>query len=106
MCRPDYFAVSYEINPWMDTEVPVDRRRAVAQWEALVRTYRDLGHTVDVIEPVLGLPDMVFAANSGVVVDGEVYLAKFRITSARAKSIPTRRGSRSTVSRRCTSRRS
>ena len=77
MCRPRYFAVSYEINPWMDAAVPVDRRRATRQWERLVRTYRELGHTVEVIDPVLGLPDMVFAANSALVVNGAVYLAKF-----------------------------
>ncbi|MEY2468822.1 MAG: ornithine--oxo-acid transaminase [Actinomycetota bacterium] len=88
MCRPRYFAVSYEINPWMDVAVPVDRRRATRQWERLVRTYRDLGHTVEVIDPVLGLPDMVFAANSAVVVDGEVYLAKFLHPERRGEEHP------------------
>jgi N-dimethylarginine dimethylaminohydrolase len=78
MCRPEYFAVSYEINPWMHTTVPVDRRLAVKQWERIVRTYEALGHTVEFVDPVLGLPDMVFAANSGLVIDGRVYLAKFR----------------------------
>ncbi|HUR78561.1 MAG TPA: arginine deiminase-related protein [Acidimicrobiales bacterium] len=78
MCRPEYFAVSYAINPWMNTTVPVDRRLAVKQWETIARTYERLGHTVEFVEPVLGLPDMVFAANSGLVVGGQVYLAKFR----------------------------
>ncbi len=88
MCRPEYFAVSYEINPWMDTTVPVDRRRAVRQWEQLVRTYRELGHTVEVIDPVLGLPDMVFAANSGLVVNGAVYLANFRYAEREGEEDP------------------
>jgi N-dimethylarginine dimethylaminohydrolase len=88
MCRPEYFAVSYEINPWMHTSVPVDRRLAIKQWEQLVRVYKSLGHTVELIEPVLGLPDMVFAANSGVVVDGEVYLAKFRYPERRGEEHP------------------
>ena len=88
MCRPEYFAVSYEINPWMHTSVPVDRKRAIKQWERLVRVYKALGHTVELIEPVLGLPDMVFAANSGLVVDGEVYLARFRYPERRGEEHP------------------
>jgi N-dimethylarginine dimethylaminohydrolase len=78
MCRPEYFAVSYEINPWMHTSVPVDRKRALRQWETIARTYVALGHSVEFVDPVLGLPDMVFAANAGLVVNNEVYLAKFR----------------------------
>jgi N-dimethylarginine dimethylaminohydrolase len=85
MCRPDYFAVSYVINPWMDTSVPVDRRLAIKQWETIARTYERLGHTVECIDPVLGLPDMVFAANSGLVVGDEVYLAKFRYPERRGE---------------------
>ncbi len=40
-------------------------------------TYRALGHEVELIEPVPGLPDMVFAANGGLVVDGQVLTARF-----------------------------
>lgn len=77
MCRPTYFTVSYEINPWMDRSRPVDTPLAVAQWERLRDTFRDLGHTVDTIDPVPGLPDMVYAANGATVVDGLVYSARF-----------------------------
>lgn len=78
MCRPDFFAVVYSINPWMHPAVPVDRARARRQWEGLLETYRALGHRVEVVEPAPGLPDMVFAANSAVVVDGRVLLSRFR----------------------------
>jgi N-dimethylarginine dimethylaminohydrolase len=77
MCRPTYFAVDYAINPWMDPAVGVDRARAVRQWEALREVYRSLGHRVSEIEPIEGLPDMVFAANGALVVDGRVYGARF-----------------------------
>jgi N-dimethylarginine dimethylaminohydrolase len=77
MCRPTYFEVSYAINPWMDPDVPVDRKLAMRQWEGLRDTYRRLGHTVSFIEPVRGLPDMVFAANGALVVDGKVLGASF-----------------------------
>ena len=77
MCRPEHFEVAYAINPWMDPARPVDRDRAVAQWEALRATYESLGHTVELLEPVPGLPDMVFAANGGLVVGGRALGARF-----------------------------
>jgi N-dimethylarginine dimethylaminohydrolase len=78
MCRPEHFEVRYAINPWMRPGEPVDRERAVAQWDALRRTYLDLGHRVDLIDPVPGLPDMVYAANGATVVGGVVLGARFR----------------------------
>ena len=78
MCRPTYFAVDYAINPWMDPTAPVDVERAVAQWETLRETYLALGHTVELIDPLPGLPDMVFAANGATVVDGVVLGALFK----------------------------
>ncbi len=78
MCRPTYFAVDYVINPWMDPSTPVDVDRAIAQWTALVGTYRRLGHTVELIEPIPGLPDMVFAANGATVIDGTVLGSQFQ----------------------------
>ncbi|MET9960478.1 dimethylargininase [Streptomyces sp. NPDC006326] len=78
MCRPAHFEVVYAINPWMDPDKPVDAALAVLQWERLRELYRDLGHTVDLIDPVPGLPDMVYAANGATVVDGRVLGARFR----------------------------
>ncbi|PWV55187.1 MULTISPECIES: dimethylargininase [Nocardiopsis] len=77
MCRPTYFAVDYAINPWMDPAVGVDRPRAIRQWEGLRDLYRSLGHRVSEIAPIEGLPDMVFAANGALVVNGRVYGARF-----------------------------
>jgi len=78
MCPPEYFTVDYSINPWMHPGEPVDTGRALRQWEQLRATYTGLGHTVQTITPVPGLPDMVFAANGGCVVDGKVLGARFR----------------------------
>ncbi|QAY69448.1 dimethylargininase [Xylanimonas protaetiae] len=77
MCPPTYFDVVYAINPWMDLGVPVDTARAVAQWEALRATYERHGHTVHVVEPEPGLPDMVYAANGGLVVGGRALAPRF-----------------------------
>ncbi|MEO3829519.1 dimethylargininase [Actinomadura sp. B10D3] len=77
MCRPEHFAVTYAINPWMDPAAGADAAKAVAQWEELRAAYLALGHEVSLIDPIEGLPDMVFAANGALVVGGRVYGAKF-----------------------------
>jgi len=77
MCRPEFFTVSYRINPWMHPEDPTDTSLAVRQWEVLYQTYLDLGFDVQLIDPIPGLPDMVYAANGGFVIDGIAYGASF-----------------------------
>lgn len=78
MCPPEYFAVEYSINPWMDPERPVDTELAMEQWRELAEIYRRLGHTVETVPAQPGLPDMVFSANSGTVIGGRVLGARFR----------------------------
>ncbi|MFJ2773528.1 dimethylargininase [Streptomyces sp. NPDC087300] len=78
MCAPRHFDVTYSINPWMYPSKPVDGPLALRQWEGLRDLYRELGHTVLDIDPIPGLPDMVFAANGATVVDGKVFGARFR----------------------------
>lgn len=77
MTAPTFFAVEYAINPWMDISTPVDTPLAMSQWERLRQTYKELGHTVELVEPVAGLPDMVYAANGGLIVDGKAVVARF-----------------------------
>lgn len=77
MCRPEHFVVVYRINPWMDPALPTDTSLAVQQWDVLYRTYLELGYDVQLIEPIEGLPDMVYAANGGFVVDNVAYGASF-----------------------------
>jgi N-dimethylarginine dimethylaminohydrolase len=86
MCRSTFFAVDYAINPWMDPTAPVDTELAVAQWTALHETYLRLGHRVDLIDPLPGLPDMVFAANGATVIDGIVMGAQFRYPERTAEA--------------------
>jgi N-dimethylarginine dimethylaminohydrolase len=78
MTPPTFFAVEYAINPWMDVTTAVDVDVAQAQWEVLYQTYLRLGHQVDLIEPVPGLPDMVYAANGGFIADNVAIVARFR----------------------------
>lgn len=78
MCPPEHFEVRYAINPWMDPTRPTDRDLARAQWSSLVAVLERLGHQVELLEPVPGLPDQVFTANGGLVVDGRALGARFR----------------------------
>ena len=78
MCPPTHFGVLYEINPWMHTEVRVDADRAMEQWEGLVSALREAGAQVETMEPVEGLPDIVFTANAGLVDSNTFIPARFR----------------------------
>ena len=87
MTSPRFFAVDYAINPWMDTDNPVDTAVAVAQWEHLRDTYLRLGHVVDLVAPVPGLPDMVYAANGGLILNGTAVVARFKYPQRQHESI-------------------
>ncbi|MGW1725961.1 dimethylargininase [Streptomyces sp. NPDC002306] len=87
VCEPRHFAVQYAINPWMHPDTRVDVDLAQEQWQALISAYRAHGHTVDSVEPVAGLPDMVFAANSAVVVGGRVFGSLFHAPERRPESL-------------------
>src|SRR6201998_1787080 len=86
MTPPTFFAVEYAINPWMDVTAPVDVDVARAQWEGLYRTYLRLGHRVDLVEPAPGLPDMVYAANGGLIAHDVVLVARFRFAERAGES--------------------
>ena len=87
MTPPQFFAVDYAINPWMDTATPVDAAVAVAQWQKLRDTYLRLGHVVDLVDPVPGLPDMVYAANGGLIVNGTAVVARFKYPQRQHESV-------------------
>jgi N-dimethylarginine dimethylaminohydrolase len=78
MCPPDHFGIEYEINPWMNLRAGSDSERARRQWSALHDTLRELGVAVDLIEPVPGLPDLVFTANAGLVFEKRFIVSCFR----------------------------
>ena len=86
MCPPTYFSVRYRINPWMHPERPVDTRRAAAQWQRLHDTVVGLGHRVHLAEPDAELPDMVFAANGGIVIGDRALVPRFRHAERQGES--------------------
>jgi len=88
MCRPEHFTVSYRINPWMEPTKPTDTAKAVRQWQDLYDTYVSLGHDVELIDPVPGLPDMVYTANGGFIIDGRALGVKFRVPERSGEERP------------------
>lgn len=83
MCAPEFFEVRYVINPWMEGNLgKVDRALAKRQWENLYDIVARLA-SVSLIEPVSGLPDMVFTANAGLVRGKEAIVSSFRHTERR-----------------------
>lgn len=68
MCPPHYYDIVYEINPWMCVCRKADSKKAGAQWKKYVDLLTGkLGVHVELVDPVRGLPDMVFTANAGLV---------------------------------------
>jgi N-dimethylarginine dimethylaminohydrolase len=78
MCPPDYYGIEYEINPWMSREVKTDPGESRRQWLGLHDTLRELGVTIERLEPVPGLPDLVFTANAGLVYRETFISSRFR----------------------------
>lgn len=78
MCPPEYFDVSYIINPWMrDNMRAIDNVLAKGQWRALYDIVSDHA-TVRLVLPQPGSPDMVFTANAGLVLGTRVIVSRFR----------------------------
>ncbi len=83
MTDGSHFEVSYKINPWMTPEEwrkdeAKNRKEAREASMSLSAALRDAGARVVMIEGAPGLPDMVFPANSAVVLNGRALVARFR----------------------------
>ncbi|MGK7930397.1 MAG: TIGR00300 family protein [Microcystaceae cyanobacterium] len=77
MCAPDHYDVDYVINPWMEGNIhKSSKERAIEQWQKLYYAIKDRV-IVDLVTPQKGWPDMVFTANSGLVLDDKVVLSRF-----------------------------
>ena len=65
------------INPWMEGNIHKSSRdRALEQWQQLYNVLTQHA-TVDLIKPQVGVPDMVFTANAGLVLGNTVVLSRF-----------------------------
>jgi N-dimethylarginine dimethylaminohydrolase len=83
MCPPDHYSVAYTINPWMEPKTWRQSEgkwaiRATREWLALRATLTELGASIEEVRPERNVPDLVFTANSAVVMDGKALLARFK----------------------------
>ncbi len=91
MCAPHHFGVDYIINPWMENQIGrTDVARARDQWENLRRR---LGGCADIalVTAESGLPDMVFTANAGLVIEGRAVVSRFHARERRGEEALFRR---------------
>ncbi len=87
MCPPEFYGIEYEINPWMNQERQVDHPEAVRQWEALRACLTDAGAEIELLEPVQGLPDLVFTANAAMVFGAQAILSRFRYPQRQGEEV-------------------
>jgi len=78
VCRPDYYRIEYEINPWMRMSNAANPELADKQWHVLMQTLEQTGALLEYVPSVPGLPDMVFTANAGVVSGRRAVPSRFR----------------------------
>jgi len=78
MCPPDHYGIEYEINPWMNRSRASDRAVAARQWSALRAALEGAGARISLLEPVPGLPDLVFTANAAIIYRKRAILSRFR----------------------------
>jgi lysine-ketoglutarate reductase/saccharopine dehydrogenase-like protein (TIGR00300 family) len=77
MCAPHHYDVDYVINPWMEGNIHrPSRERAEQQWQNLYEVLTTHAK-VELVAPQPGWPDMVFAANAGLVLGDTVVLSRF-----------------------------
>jgi N-dimethylarginine dimethylaminohydrolase len=85
LCSPDFYGIEYEINPWMDRKRNAVPELAREQWERLRRKLESLGAQINLIAPQPKLPDMVFAANAGLVSGNRFICSNFRYPERRGE---------------------
>jgi N-dimethylarginine dimethylaminohydrolase len=78
MCPPDHYGIEYEINPWMDRRQGANCPLAITQWRDLRRLLEQAGAAIDCLEPVAGMPDLVFTANAAMICGNLAVPARFR----------------------------
>ncbi len=77
VCPPKHYSVDYVINPWMEGNVHrADREKAAAEWQRYFNVLSKVAETA-VMTPHAALPDLVFTANGGLVLDRDVILGHF-----------------------------
>lgn len=67
MCRPNFFRIAYQINPYMNPNLQPDPDLLKVEYNAIVTAHEAAGHTIQFIEPDPSQPDMTYTANSALI---------------------------------------
>lgn len=90
MVAPDHFRVEYEINPFMDLADQPDPVATWDEWEAIAAAITAAGGEVEVLAQRADAPDMVYAMNLGLALEGvdgpEVVLSHMRFPQRRMET--------------------
>ena len=90
MVAPDHYRIDYEINPFMHLADQPDPVLAREQWTAIGAAITAAGGEVEVLAQRADAPDMVYAMNLGLVLQGasgpEVVLSHMRFPQRRLET--------------------
>lgn len=88
MCEPKFFDVNYEINPWMKSQIHrVNTSLAQQQWLKLHDILSKLNCDIySINNQEKNVPDLVFTANAGFVINNHVLLSRFESIERRYES--------------------
>lgn len=78
MCKPTYFDIQYEINPWMKISTKSVPEEAHQQWQKLYDVMKGCGAEIDLVPPHKEWPDMVFTANAGLFYKNRIIISHFK----------------------------
>jgi N-dimethylarginine dimethylaminohydrolase len=93
LASPDFYNVKYAINPLTNLKEPLDKERAIKQFEELKKTFIKKNIKVHILDAKIAdphgqFPDLVFVSNSALILRG--WPTKVAILSRYAN--PERRG--------------
>lgn len=93
MCSPAWFRVEDRLNVWMNPHRPVNRRRAIAQWQHLCAVLDGLGHQLHHVDAMQHLPDQVFTRDPAIICPpdagaGRVLTARWRYPQRAGETAP------------------
>lgn len=78
ICKPDFFNISYEINPWMKKTNLVNKEIARKQHETMLYAYRSLGIKYEGIIANELYPDQVYTTDVGHAENGVFIPANYK----------------------------
>jgi N-dimethylarginine dimethylaminohydrolase len=83
--EPKNYAINYEINSWMQVTRKAEPEKALREWQELLLLLKRAGGELHFIEQPLGVPDLVFTANAGLVFGKDVVISTFRFQERQAE---------------------